>query len=286
MILVAGGSGTLGSEVVSLLRASGSPVRILTRRADWTPARAAEHTEVVVGDVRNAADLDRAVAGTAVVVSCIQGFAGRDPNGPDEIDRHGNELLIQAAKNHGVRHVVLVSVSGAAAGSPVPLFRAKYQAEQALRTSGLGWTIVRASAFMETWLELIGDPLVHDGKTRIFGRGDNPINFVAARDVAAAVTSAALTEPSGDRVVTGPDNITFNQFAQTVVDVTGAEARIAHIPRPAMRTLSIALRPFLPTVAGQIRTAVSMDTDDMTADPSPTATTRLADVIGRRYRPT
>lgn len=285
MILVAGGSGTLGSEVVKRLTARGLPVRVLTRQAGWAPSGLTSPVEVVVGDIRDVAALERALAGAAVVVSCIQGFAGRDAVGSDEIDRRGNEALIQAAREHGARHFVLVSVTGAAADSPVPLFRAKYEAEQALRASTLPWTIVRSSAFMETWLGLVGDPLVEKGSTRIFGSGANPINFVAVQDVAAAVESAALDATPTDHTVTvtGPENLTFDQFAETILSGTGSKGKIGHIPRPAMRALSVVLRPFLPVVAGQIRAAVVMDTGDMTAPPTASATTRLADIITARY---
>ena len=285
MILVTGGSGTLGSAVVKRLSERGVPVRVLTRQDGWSPSGVTGEIDVVVGDVRDAAILDRAVAGATVVVSCIQGFAGRDAAGPDEIDRRGNELLIEAAQKHGIKRFVLVSITGATADSSVPLFRAKYQAEQALRASGLIWTIVRSSAFMETWLGLVGDPLVEKGSTRIFGSGRNPINFVAVQDVAATVASAALnTTPTDETVaVTGPENLTFDQFAETVASGTGSKGRIGHIPRPAMRTLSVVLRPFLPVVAGQIRTALAMDTDDMTEPPTASATTRLADLVTTRY---
>jgi uncharacterized protein YbjT (DUF2867 family) len=285
VILVAGGSGVLGGAVVQLLTARGMPVRVLTRQAGWSPSGLDNGIEVVVGDVRDAATLDRAVAGATVVVSCIQGFAGRDASGPDAIDRRGNELLVQAARKHGARRFVLVSVTGAAADSQVPLFRAKYEAEQALRASDLSWTIVRSSAFMETWLALIGDPLVEKGSTKIFGSGRNPINFVAVQDVAAAVASAALDETPPDQLVTvtGPENLTFDQFAETVMGAAGSEGKVGHIPRPAMRTLSVALRPFLPVIAGQIRTAVVMDTDDMTDPPTASVTTRLVDLVSARY---
>lgn len=123
------------------------------------------------------------------------------------------------------------------------------------------WTIVRSSAFMETWLELIGDPLVEKGSTRIFGSGRNPINFVAVQDVAAAVEHAALDEtPTSHTVtVTGPENLTFDQFAETIRSGTGSKGKMGHIPRAAMRALSVLLRPFLPVITGQMRAAIAMD---------------------------
>lgn len=87
-------------------------------------------------------------------------------------------------------------------------------------------TIVRSTAFVELWADILG-------KGIIFGRGDNPINFVSVRDVAAEVERAVL-EPSlrGEIVeVGGPENLTFNQFAGLLQETTPQTARIRHIPR-------------------------------------------------------
>ena len=166
MIVIAGGTGILGTQVVPLLTAWGLEVRILTRN----PARA-EHqrgdlVEIVSGDVRDARSLERAVAGARTVISAVQGFAGTDPADPQAVDRQGNINLIRAAKEGAVEHFVLVSIQGAAPDHPMELFRMKYLAEEELKASGLAWTIVRPTAYMETWAALIGEPLLESGRTR------------------------------------------------------------------------------------------------------------------------
>ncbi len=285
MILVAGGTGTLGSKVVQRLTAAGLPVRVLTRQHGWTPEGASGTIDVVKGDVQDTSVVAGAVEGASVVVSCIQGFAGRDAAGTEAIDHHANALLIDAAGKAGVQHFLLVSIVGAAPESPVPLFRAKHQAEQALRASNIPFTIVRATAFMETWLTLIGDPLVHRGRTRIFGKGANPINFVAADDVAATIEHAVRNRaPSGETlVVAGPENLTFTEFVQTIQRTTGHEGKIGHTPRPMMRLVSTVLGFIKPVIAGQIRTSIAMDADDMTTPPTLSATTHLADLAATAY---
>lgn len=135
MLLVAGGTGRLGSRVVDLLEARGASVHALSRHAD--------------GDLRNIAD--RALAGVSVVVSCVTGFPRQAPAG---VDRDGNIALIDAAARAGAA-VVLVSVLGAAADSPMELFRMKYAAEEHLRRSGTLWTIIRPDAFEETWVGIL-----------------------------------------------------------------------------------------------------------------------------------
>lgn len=291
-ILIAGGTGVLGTRVVPLLTARGLAVRILTR----DPARArhlvGDRVEIISGDVREPGTLVQAMEGVQAVVSAIQGFSGTGGDNPQTVDGEGNSNLIQAARAAGVEHFILVSVQGAAPDHPMELFRMKYRAEQELRASGLDWTIIRPTASMETWAALIGEPLVKTGKTRLFGRGANPINFVAADDVAAFVT-LAVTDPAMRGVVVevgGPENLTMEQFARAFAPATGEAGKVSPVPLPMMRLMAVLLRPIKPTIARQIQAGVVMDTRDMTFDPAETTRrypsimpTSLADVVRRNY---
>jgi uncharacterized protein YbjT (DUF2867 family) len=128
MILVAGGTGTLGTQLVRRLSDRGLPVRVLTR----DPARAAHlpgSVEVLTGDLRNPAAVAAAVHGATTVVSAVHGFAGLGKPSPQAIDRDANRALIQAAADADVQHLVLVSVLGAAPDHPMSLHRAKHAAE-------------------------------------------------------------------------------------------------------------------------------------------------------------
>jgi uncharacterized protein YbjT (DUF2867 family) len=268
MILVAGGTGTLGRTLVPLLAAHGEPVRILTRDARRGSSPTAPGAESVTGDVRDAASVSRAMAGVRTVVSAINGFGGRDALGVRVIDRDGNATLIDAAVLAGVEHFVLVSIQGAANDHPIELFRMKAEAEARLKASGLTWTIVRPTAYQETWLEIVGRPLIATGRTRVFGRGQNPINFVSAEDV-ARIVELAVVDPSlnGATIdVSGPENLSFDAFVEVVRSATGTTGTVSHAPLPMLRLMSIVLRPFKPVIAGQIAAAVVMDSRDMAAD--------------------
>lgn len=293
MILIAGGTGTLGDEVVRLLTARGLEVRVLTRDLDRAEHLRSDLVEVVSGDVRDECSVERAVAGAQTVISAVQGFAGTDPAGPEAVDRQGNTNLIRAAKKEGAtEHFVLVSIHGAAPDHPMELYRAKYLAERNLKASGLAWTIVRPTAYMETWASLIGEPLLKSGRTRIFGRGENPINFVSAKDVARFVELAVL-DPAmrGEAVeVGGPENLSMEEFAQTFQTVSGKAGKVGHVPLPAMRLISALMRRVNPTLAGQIHAGVVMDTHDFSFDASETTRrypqvppTSLAEVVRRDY---
>ncbi len=177
---------------------------------------AGDDVEVVTGDVRDAGTLDVAMAGVDAVVSAMSGFGGRDPLGTRAVDRDGNLRLIDAARAAGVSHFVLLSIHQAAADHPMLMLCDKWAAEEALRASGLSWTIIRPTAYLETWLGLLGVPLATSGTTRVFGRGRNPINFVSAVDVAEFV-KRAIVEPDlrGTAIeVPGPQNLTLDELAR------------------------------------------------------------------------
>ncbi len=291
MILVAGGTGTLGRSLLPLLLERGEAVRVLTRGARPDNGLAALGVEVVIGDVRDKAAVARAVSGVSTVVSAIQGFGGPGAVGVRAIDRDGNANLIDAACAAGVERFVLLSIGQAAVDHPIELLRMKAIAEERLKASGLAWTIIRPTAYQQTWLEIVGRPLVMTGRTRILGRGRNPINFVSAEDVARQVARAVADPGTNGRTIDvgGPDNLTFDEFVGIVREVTGATGTVSHVPLVAMRLMSMLLRPVRPVMAGQIAAGVVMDTRDMTADTSEAArrslvgpATHLGEVAARQ----
>ncbi|MDQ1511437.1 MAG: hypothetical protein QOG50_3281, partial [Actinomycetota bacterium] len=204
------------------------------------------------GDVRDRPSIERAMDGVTTIVSAVHGFTGPGHVTPASVDRDGNANLVDAASVAGA-DVVLMSVVGVSADSPMELFRAKNDAEAHLRGSGVPWTIVRSTAFVELWADIMEKPLV-------FGRGENPINFVSVHDVATVVVRAVLDPSLRGQIleVGGPQNVTFNELAALLQDVRGRTRRIHHVPRPMLRALA--------PLARQPRAAITMDTADMRFD--------------------
>ena len=179
MILIVGASGRLGSAVAQRLLAEGKQVRLMTRTPSNLVDLKRQGAEVVSGDLRNPESLKNACQGVEQVLAAAHALVGKGDNNPQTVDDAGNRQLIDAARAAGVKHFVFLSILGASPDAPVEFFRIKNHTEEYLRTSGLNFTIIRASAFMDLWAQLIGQSIVEQGKTTIFGRGNNPINFVA-----------------------------------------------------------------------------------------------------------
>jgi uncharacterized protein YbjT (DUF2867 family) len=269
MILVAGGTGRLGTLVVDALVDRGLEVRILSRNP-VRPGPADGRVEMVTGDVRDRDSLDAAVVGVDVVVSAVQGFTGPRGISPESVDRRGNMHLIDAAKAAGAGFV-LVSTVGAAADSPMELFRMKYAAERYAASTGIPTTIVRATAFLELWIELLRTTAGRSGRPLVFGRGDNPMNFVSVVDVAAVVELAVTENDTRGKTleIGGPDDLTFNDLALTVMRTDGSRGQPRHMPPPALRLMANTVGRLNPQLGRQARAALVMDQSNFTFDSKP-----------------
>jgi nucleoside-diphosphate-sugar epimerase len=106
------------------------------------------------------------------------------------------------------------------------------------------------------WAEIMRKPIV-------FGRGENPINFVSVDYVATAVEHAVLDGDQRGRVIEvgGPRNLTFNELAASLQRARGESGNVRHVPRPVLRVAARFSR--------QARAAIAMDTIDMTFPPKP-----------------
>lgn len=290
-VLVAGGTGHLGSRLVPLLIRRQAEVRILGRRPDAARHGVAPAAEYVAGDVREMPSLSAALGAVEVVISAITGFGPGGP-GPKAVDFQGNVNLIRASEQAGVRRYVFVSMQGAAADAPMELLRMKHRVELALRASRLEWVIIRPTVFMELWAGIVGDPIVRRGKTTVFGHGNNPVNFNSETDVARFVELAtfddAMCRTSLD--IGGPDNITFNELVRQIECVAGSKAVVRHVPVPLMKISRLLMRAIRPDVAGMVEAGIALDTADMRFDPSELRRrfpqielTPMASVIGDRF---
>jgi uncharacterized protein YbjT (DUF2867 family) len=181
MILVTGGTGTLGRLVVPLLREAGEQVRVLSRHSH----PATDGVEYSAVDLLQGEGLDAALAGVRTVLHLAGG-----PHGDDVATRN----LVEAARRAGtVRHLVLISVIGADR-IPVGYFQRKLACEWAVHESGLGWTVLRAAQFhsltLSTARTLAKLPLLP-------APGGIRWQPVDQRDVAERLAELTLGKPSG-----------------------------------------------------------------------------------------
>src|SRR5215213_9624057 len=167
MILVAGATGIVGGMITRRLLEQGKDVRILVRHnspseelAREGRATSAEElieagAQPVYGDLRDRASLDAALGGIETVISTANSAGRGGADNPQSVALEGNRNLIEAAREAGIGHFVFVSLLGADPEHPSPFVRAKAQSEAALRESGMEYTIIAPTAFMELWVAMV-----------------------------------------------------------------------------------------------------------------------------------
>ncbi len=277
MILVAGGTGFVGGGIVRELTRRGKQFAVLTRdaarSADRFPGLAIEYRE---GDVREPSSLESAIAGVDAVIGTQQ-----FPNSPienpnkghtfEEVDARGTENLLIAAKAAGAERYVYLSAAGAAPEG-YHWFRAKWRAEQAVRNSGLTYTILRPSwvygpedralnrflamSRFQPFVPLIG------------AVGKQKMQPVFIDDVGRA-TAECLDNPAAVNQtfeVGGPDVLSMSEVVKTALQVTGRRRLLLPAPKFAMKALAsvVQLLPGRPLTPD----AVDFITMDALADPA------------------
>ncbi|NUT20696.1 MAG: NAD(P)H-binding protein [Hamadaea sp.] len=260
MILIIGGTGLLGGKIVDLLKPSG-PVRVLTRTA--RPNR--EGVEYAAGDLRDPDSVRRALDGVHTVISTAHGGGGAGADGPRHIEGKAMLHLVDAVT--AVPRFVYVSSASARSDSPSELFRLKAAVEQRIRDSRDAYAIVRPTHLLETWAGLLGRPLVTEGEAMLFGRGRNPVSFVAADDIAQAVAALALGSGSLSVDLGGLRAYTLIELNQTIAEAYGVTVRSTRrIPLAVLRAGSVLMRPFAEVPARQLGLAALLDTQPQVVD--------------------
>lgn len=156
-VLVIGATGGTGREVVRQAEARGYSVRAFVRDEAKARASLGEKVQYFVGDVRTGVGIEAALKGADYVISALGSNVRNDPqNTPEKVDYQGVRLLAEAAAKAGVRHFVLVSSMGVTHPDHQlnkmfgNILVWKLKGEDALRASGVPYTVVRPGGLLNT----------------------------------------------------------------------------------------------------------------------------------------
>lgn len=241
MILVVGATGILGSDICRRLRDRGLPVRGLVRPGSAREAELrAMGVEICTGDLRSRASLETACTGVETIISTATAMGSKDKGlSLRAVDHDGQLQLVEIAKAKGVAQFIFISVSPALhAGAP--LVRYKRDVERAVRASGMQWTILQPSVFMEIWLsDKIGWNFATASAT-IFGAGTAPISYISVSDVAEHAVRSIDDPRLTNREVPlgGPDDLSPNEVLAIFEEAAGRPYKAKRVPRPLLTLMS------------------------------------------------
>ena len=214
------------------------PVRALARQTSNPDSLARLRglgIELAFGDLQDRASLDAACVGVDAVISSASSISSRVGSYIATVDLEGQRNLVGAATGAGVDRFVFVTLSGNMT-TDSPLNRAKRAIEASVQSSGMGYTVVRSSFFMEYWLSpLIGFDYPNRRAT-IFGAGENRITWITIADVARAAALAATSPAARDQVIEigGPEALSPNDALHIFETVLGAPFEVQYVPQAAL----------------------------------------------------
>jgi len=211
-IVVIGGTGLIGSKVVEKLEAKGHEA-----------IAAAPNTGV---NTITGAGLTEAMAGTQVVVDLANSPSFEDKAVLEFFETSGRNLLAAEAAA-GVRHHVALSIVGTDRTPDNGYFRAKVAQEKLIETSGIPYTVIRSTQFLE-FLGAIAASSTEGNMVRLSPGLFQPI---AAEDVAAIVADVALAAPRNGIVeIAGPERAPFNEIVARYLKATGDPREVVRDP--------------------------------------------------------
>jgi len=287
-VAVAGGTGFIGRAVVTELARRGVPVVALTRNPAKARSRLPAGVDARRADATAQATLTGALdgVGALVIALAFENYPIENPKKGrtfEAVDAGGTERLVAEAARAGVRHLVYLSGAGAAPDAPRHWFRAKWRAEEAVRGSGLGWTILRP-----TWIYGPGDVALNRfiGFSRflpfipVIGDGRQPLAPVFVDDIARLVADALVEPAASGQVleVGGPETMTMNEVIRRALRVAGKRRPLLHAPAGLVKLAARVVR-YLPGPP------LTPDAVDFVSQPATVDTAPLLAILPRRLTP-
>ncbi|MEZ4619913.1 MAG: SDR family oxidoreductase [Caldilineaceae bacterium] len=271
--LIVGATGLVGGEICRLLTSQGQRVRALVRKtAD--PAKIETLTKLgcalAYGDLRDPASLAAACQGVAAVIATASSMPFAYKPGENDIattDRQGMLDLVDAAKAAGVRHFIYTSIS-ANMNLPFPTGNAKREVEQHLIGSGMAYTILRPSYFMEVWLSPAVGFDAANGQAVIYGSGTQPISWIAAPDVARFAVASLTNRAAANAILElgGPAALSPLQVVAIYERITGRTIALTYVSAEELAAQQAAATdPMQQSFAALMRCFAAGDPIDMTA---------------------
>lgn len=250
MILLTGGTGFLGGQIVEALRAAKHEVRVLTMGGgDWRSNSLSGLKQMgidaVVGSLSNPRTVAAALDGCNVVISAAGGLAPSRDMSYREVHVDGIKNLCELAAKHGVQRMIHISCLGADQHSDSEYYRCKWEGEEIVRSGQLYWTIFRPSyifgdrcEFVNFLKPLLKVPFI----VPVIGSGLNRLQPVSVDDVADCVVQSIFKKETANQVIDlhGPNTYTLAQFMTLLRD----ELKVAKPTVPV--TMATALKVLKP----------------------------------------
>lgn len=274
-ILVTGGSGFVGKVVVERLLARGHSIRVLARGTRPAPGGTCE---TVQGSILRPGSLPAACREVDAVVHLVGIISEVGDQTFERVHTEGTRNMLHAAQSAGIRRFIHMSALGTRPDAVARYHRSKWEAEVAVRASGLDWTIFRPSLIYgpgDGFVGLFARMAEWSPVLPVIGTGQSRVQPVAVEDVGHCFASAPTTPASVGRTfdLCGPRSYPFDRVIRMILEATGRHRGVVHLPLPIARLQAGILESVFPRILDQApplnRDQIQMLEEDNVGDPVP-----------------
>jgi uncharacterized protein YbjT (DUF2867 family) len=246
-VLVLGGTGYLGSQIVRSLQDKGQPVRVLSRNGIRAREILGDGVGVVEGDITSREAVVAALDGARGMVISVSAFSPQLIRQLWQIEHDAVLMVLEQAQEAGVSRVVYVSTydvrTDAVMGLGSEIARLKLAVETALANSGMEWTVLGAAPSTGIIFRMIrGSRMV------VPGGGPPALPIVSPVDVGEIAAQTVLRDDlAGRRIrMVGPEALSFSEAAERISTVAGRTIKFQKVPLLPLRVVAFVTRPFYP----------------------------------------
>jgi uncharacterized protein YbjT (DUF2867 family) len=242
VILLTGATGVVGGELLPALLTDGSEVRALVR----DPRKLGEHrvdVQIALGDIGDPFLLRHAMRGVDTVIHLAATIRDQPGGTIEQLNGLATVRLLRAAERAGVGRFVFFSARGATAFQRTRFFRSKALAERAVREAPLEAIVFAPSIIYrpgDPWIRLL-ERFALLPAVPVSGSGHALYQPIWARDVARCVVASlngAGSNPGspGRYELAGPELLSYDDIVEVVMEASGRERPLVHVPLPLVRS--------------------------------------------------
>jgi uncharacterized protein YbjT (DUF2867 family) len=240
-ILLAGATGYLGGYLLKVLIEQQNQVVAIVRNPDKLINTNENYLEIKQAEVTKPETLRDICKGIDAVISTVGITRQKDGLTYMDVDYQANINLLEEAKKAGVKHFVYVSAINGNKYRNLKIFEAKEKFVDALKASGLNYTIVRPNGFFSDMKDFL--QMAKSGCIYLFGSGYQKFNPIHGKDLATFIADN-LEEANKELTIGGPDVLSLNEISELALNALNKPIKIIHLP-DWMRKLTIwSLRTF------------------------------------------
>lgn len=234
-LLVVGATGTLGRQVVRRALDEGHTVRCLVRSPRKSAFLREWGADLVKADLYDPETLSFALEGVSTVIDAAT-YRPTDPGSIWKLDWESKVALIQAAKKAGVDRFIFFSILNAEKYPNVPMMQIKSCTEDFLKESGLDYTILRLSGFLQGLIGQYAIPILEKQTVWVTGEA-TPIAYMNTQDIAKFAVRATTLEATRNHTfpVVGTKAWDGYEIIRLCERLSGQDAKIARLPIETLR---------------------------------------------------